>query len=511
MQKAILESRIQFTTLLKVISEEWDETVNNSGMNRARVLLHVSRQAYTAKVPSGHLQMRSSARNQQTRQLSPAAIQVEFPAGKQLNTQLGVGFSLQRHFALQTGLKFNPISSESKAALEFMKKGFGWPYDQTVVDEQLEILGKKLEVYEVILSKQRYVAGDLYPCGLVPHPVCASHRLGEQYPDAETQHRGFFGEMSWLKHEVLLEMRKMDVLQARWRKDSDKSESIIELRSINNVIDGWLVDATSLSLLLSPISPSPTPPRHSAQPFISDAITPTSAFSKTFRALCPIHKTSSRLSLAIPSRAEALKSSQVSFSLPSIPLKCPPPQASHGKPASKPQAPQARPHHFTRDPTRHMHGDRVCTSSSMPPAGLCLLLPHVHLHIVRHLQGFYGLRFRHSSLHYIFIHFFGLNSTIKMGVTAGSVLILVAPILSHSRTQADLPAGFQESWVHAGPIYSVDQYPADGRPGTSWSSHMVHMTVPAAGYVTNRWQCSGRIKNVGTLVECVIAGATAMT
>jgi hypothetical protein len=31
MQKAILESRIQFTTLLKVISEEWDETTNNSG------------------------------------------------------------------------------------------------------------------------------------------------------------------------------------------------------------------------------------------------------------------------------------------------------------------------------------------------------------------------------------------------------------------------------------------------------------------------------------------------
>jgi hypothetical protein len=31
MQKAILESRIQLTTLLKVISEEWDETINNSG------------------------------------------------------------------------------------------------------------------------------------------------------------------------------------------------------------------------------------------------------------------------------------------------------------------------------------------------------------------------------------------------------------------------------------------------------------------------------------------------
>jgi hypothetical protein len=30
MQKAILESRIRFTTLLKVISEEWDETIKDS-------------------------------------------------------------------------------------------------------------------------------------------------------------------------------------------------------------------------------------------------------------------------------------------------------------------------------------------------------------------------------------------------------------------------------------------------------------------------------------------------
>jgi hypothetical protein len=42
MQKAILESRIQFTTLLKVISEEWDETINNSG---GRVFSHASAQA----------------------------------------------------------------------------------------------------------------------------------------------------------------------------------------------------------------------------------------------------------------------------------------------------------------------------------------------------------------------------------------------------------------------------------------------------------------------------------
>jgi hypothetical protein len=52
-------------------------------------------------------------------------------------------------------------------------------------------------------------------------------------------------------------MRKTDVLQARWRKESDKSESIIELRSINNVIDGWLMPRRSLSFSLPSL---PLPP-----------------------------------------------------------------------------------------------------------------------------------------------------------------------------------------------------------------------------------------------------------
>ncbi|KAJ7853789.1 glutathione S-transferase [Mycena olivaceomarginata] len=53
---------------------------------------------------------------------------------------------------------FDP--SASKAGFQLMMKGFGSPYDQAVVDAQLEILDKKLEGYEAILSKQRYVAGD---------------------------------------------------------------------------------------------------------------------------------------------------------------------------------------------------------------------------------------------------------------------------------------------------------------------------------------------------------------
>jgi hypothetical protein len=38
-----------------------------------------------------------------------------------------------------------------------------WEYDQAVIDASLEILDKKLEGYEAILAKQRYVAGDVRP------------------------------------------------------------------------------------------------------------------------------------------------------------------------------------------------------------------------------------------------------------------------------------------------------------------------------------------------------------
>ncbi|KAJ7224966.1 glutathione S-transferase [Mycena haematopus] len=53
---------------------------------------------------------------------------------------------------------FDP--SASKAAMELFKKGLGWPDDEAVMTQQLEVLDKKLEAYEVILSKTRYLAGE---------------------------------------------------------------------------------------------------------------------------------------------------------------------------------------------------------------------------------------------------------------------------------------------------------------------------------------------------------------
>jgi glutathione S-transferase len=38
---------------------------------------------------------------------------------------------------------------------------FGTKSDQAIVDEQTEILDKKLDGYDAILGKQRYLAGDV--------------------------------------------------------------------------------------------------------------------------------------------------------------------------------------------------------------------------------------------------------------------------------------------------------------------------------------------------------------
>ncbi|KAJ7828746.1 glutathione S-transferase [Mycena olivaceomarginata] len=54
---------------------------------------------------------------------------------------------------------FDP--SASLIAIELFKQTyFGAVPDQALVDAQLEILDKKLDAYDVILSKQRYLAGD---------------------------------------------------------------------------------------------------------------------------------------------------------------------------------------------------------------------------------------------------------------------------------------------------------------------------------------------------------------
>ncbi|KAF7362893.1 hypothetical protein MVEN_00639600 [Mycena venus] len=50
--------------------------------------------------------------------------------------------------------------SASKAGLNLFLKKMGWAHDDAVVTAQLEVLDKKLDAYETILSKQRYIGGD---------------------------------------------------------------------------------------------------------------------------------------------------------------------------------------------------------------------------------------------------------------------------------------------------------------------------------------------------------------
>ncbi|KAJ7250087.1 glutathione S-transferase [Mycena haematopus] len=56
---------------------------------------------------------------------------------------------------------FDPIASKAGLQLH-LKCVMGWKHDEAIVPVQLAILDKILDVYEVILSKQRYIGGDTF-------------------------------------------------------------------------------------------------------------------------------------------------------------------------------------------------------------------------------------------------------------------------------------------------------------------------------------------------------------
>ncbi|KAJ7302778.1 glutathione S-transferase [Mycena albidolilacea] len=97
--------------------------------------------------------------------------------------------------------------SASKAGLELMKKGFGMPCDQAVVDAQLEILDKKLEGYEAILSEQRYVAGDSFTLADLFHipyaPLVASggSDIMTRKPNVARWYNELVARPSWLAYQ----------------------------------------------------------------------------------------------------------------------------------------------------------------------------------------------------------------------------------------------------------------------------------------------------------------------
>ncbi|KAJ7864599.1 thioredoxin-like protein [Mycena olivaceomarginata] len=95
----------------------------------------------------------------------------------------------------------------SKAGFQLMMKGFGSPYDQAVVDAQLEILDKKLEGYEAILSKQRYVAGDnftlvdLFHIPYAPLVASGGSDIMTRKPNVARWYNELIARPSWLAYK----------------------------------------------------------------------------------------------------------------------------------------------------------------------------------------------------------------------------------------------------------------------------------------------------------------------
>ncbi|KAF8143517.1 glutathione S-transferase [Mycena galopus ATCC 62051] len=97
--------------------------------------------------------------------------------------------------------------SAGKAGLQLFKKEMGWPHDPALVNEQLEILDKKLDAYEVILSKQRYLAGETLTLADLHHLPYASYvMLGgsdimTRRPNVARWYNELVSRPSWLAYK----------------------------------------------------------------------------------------------------------------------------------------------------------------------------------------------------------------------------------------------------------------------------------------------------------------------
>ncbi|KAJ6475942.1 glutathione S-transferase [Mycena vitilis] len=95
-------------------------------------------------------------------------------------------------------------ASASKIGWQFFKRKLGMPFEQAEVDEQLPILDKKLDGYELILAKHRYLAGDTLTLADLFHlpyaPLVASgHPEIFQYrPNVARWYSELVARPSWL-------------------------------------------------------------------------------------------------------------------------------------------------------------------------------------------------------------------------------------------------------------------------------------------------------------------------
>ncbi|KAJ7657226.1 thioredoxin-like protein [Mycena polygramma] len=97
--------------------------------------------------------------------------------------------------------------SASKAGLHLYMKKQGLPFDQALVDEQIPILDKKLDGYELILSQHRYLAGDkltladLFHLPYAPFVALSGTDIFSRRPNIARWYNELVTRPSWLAYE----------------------------------------------------------------------------------------------------------------------------------------------------------------------------------------------------------------------------------------------------------------------------------------------------------------------
>ncbi|KAJ6529607.1 glutathione S-transferase [Mycena capillaripes] len=130
-------------------------------------------------------------------------IAAKYPASGLIPTEPKANALFEQAAAVEL-TNFDP--SAGKAGLELFKKNLGWPHDQAVVEEQLPILDKKLEAYDAILAKHRYVAGDkltladLFHIPYAPLVASGGSDIMTRRPNVARWYNELVSRPSWLAY-----------------------------------------------------------------------------------------------------------------------------------------------------------------------------------------------------------------------------------------------------------------------------------------------------------------------
>ncbi|KAJ7928338.1 thioredoxin-like protein [Mycena leptocephala] len=130
-------------------------------------------------------------------------IAAKYPASGLIPTEPKANALFEQAAAVEL-TNFDP--SASKAGLEFFKKALGWPHDLAQAEAQLEVLDKKLDAYEAILSAQRYMAGDtltladLFHLPYAPLVASGGSDIMTRRPNVARWYNELIARPSWLAY-----------------------------------------------------------------------------------------------------------------------------------------------------------------------------------------------------------------------------------------------------------------------------------------------------------------------